>query len=228
MKFAGERGIESRVDGAGNVILKKDAAPGYENYPVVILQGHMDMVCEKNRGTDHDFAKDPIKMVRDGDWLSADGTTLGADNGIALAMAMALMADATLPHGPLEALFTVDEETGLNGALDFDPSLLEGKILLNLDSEEEDTLYIGCAGGVNTEGELPVEWEAVPKGWASYSLTITGLTGGHSGGDIHKNLGNALLMGAAILTKLRLRGAKLTGLSGGGNTTPFPGSALPR
>ena len=220
--FARERDIESYVDGAGNVILKTGAAPGYEGLPRVILQGHLDMVCEKNRGTEHDFSKDPIVLQRRGDWLSADGTTLGADNGIALALILALFADDSLPHGPLEALLTVDEETGLKGALECDPLALDGRILINLDSEEEDILYIGCAGGANTEGELPVKWKAAPSGWSSRGLSITGLAGGHSGNDIHKNRGNALLMGAAILTALRLHGAKLASLSGGGKHNVIP------
>lgn len=222
LKFAKENEIESRVDSAGNVVLKKGAAPGYDHLPVAILQGHLDMVCEKNRGTDHDFAKDPINIKRDADWVFADGTTLGADNGIALAMAMAVMADNSIVHGPLEVLFTVDEETGLNGAMGFDSELLDGKILINLDSEEEDALYIGCAGGVNTKGKLPVKWETVPSGWTSYSFGVLGLTGGHSGGDIHKNLGNALQMAAAVVTGLRQLGAKLATFNGGGKHNAIP------
>ena len=220
--FVKELGLESWTDKVGNVVIKKPATPGYEAFPVAILQGHMDMVCEKNRGTDHDFSRDPIKLINQGEWMAADGTTLGADNGIALAMALALVSDDSLSHGPLELLFTVDEETGLNGAMGFDPSRLEGRILINLDSEEEDTLYIGCAGGVNTEGTLPVQWEPSPRDWKPYTLSITGLTGGHSGGDIHKNLGNALLMGAALITELRLLGARLTGFSGGGKHNAIP------
>ena len=223
MNFAREKGLEAETDRVGNVVLRKGASPGYEDRPVVILQGHLDMVCEKNRGTDHDFSKDPIRLVRDGDWISADGTTLGADNGIAVAMALVIMTDDSIEHGPLEALFTIDEETGLVGAVGLEASLLKGKTMLNLDSEEEDTLYIGCAGGVNTEGELPVKREPAPEGYEARQLTVKGLKGGHSGAEIHRGLGNALLMAARIL---KIIGAetdtRLSELEGGGKHNAIP------
>ncbi len=222
LEFANDNGVEAETDGVGNVILRKPATPGYEKRPVVILQGHLDMVCEKNRGTDHDFKKDPIRLVRNGDWISADGTTLGADNGIAIAMAMAAMV-GDFPHGPLEALFTVDEETGLVGAMELDTSKLSGKIMLNIDSEEEEILFIGCAGGVNTEGALPVSREGTPPGLKAFQLSVTGLQGGHSGSEIHVGLGNALLISMRILRKLmEAIDIRLAGVEGGGKHNAIP------
>ncbi|MBI9102389.1 MAG: aminoacyl-histidine dipeptidase [Spirochaetales bacterium] len=223
LSWAKKLGISARTDKIGNVILRKPATPGFENLPTVILQGHLDMVCEKNRGTVHDFAVDPIKLVRDGDWIHAGGTTLGADNGIAVAMAMVIFEDHAIEHGPLEALFTIDEETGLVGAMNLEASLLEGKILINLDTEEEDTLCIGCAGGVNTEGELPVKREAVPAGYEAYQLVVNGLQGGHSGTEIHRGLGSALLMAMRILKYIgAATDTRLAALEGGGKHNAIP------
>ena len=197
--------------------------PGHENAPVVILQGHLDMVCEQNRGTDHDFARDPLKLVREDDWIRADGTTLGADNGIAVAMALALLDDKEAEHGPLEILFTVDEETGLVGAVGLEASRLSGRTMINLDTEEEDTLCIGCAGGVNTEGAVPVVREAPPEGYKTRYFSVKGLRGGHSGTEIHRGLGNALLMAMRVL-KLVFENthARLVSLEGGGKHNAIP------
>ena len=202
INFAKENGIEYKEDTCGNIVLKKGATPGYENKPIAVLQGHMDMVCEKNQGKDHDFSKDPITLIKDGDWMRADDTTLGADNAIALAAAMAIMVDDSIEHGPLEALFTVDEETGLTGANELDPTLLEGKILLNIDSEEEGALYIGCAGGKDTEGFMDINWENTPAGYTPTLIRLNGLRGGHSGLDIAEGRGNAIVLGNRFLWNL--------------------------
>jgi dipeptidase D len=188
-----------------------------------MLQGHLDMVCEKNRGTEHDFSTDPIRLVTDGDWLKADGTTLGADNGIAVAMALAVLESDTIEHGPLEALFTVDEESGLTGAMGLDPSIVEGRLLLNLDTEEEGAFYIGCAGGVNTEGFIPVATEAVPSGRKAFTLAIGGFQGGHSGADIHLGFGNALVSCGRILRELAgTAEIGLVSVDGGGKHNAIP------
>ncbi len=198
---AKSRGLDYGTDEIGNVIIRIPASSRYESRPTVVIQGHMDMVCEKNKGTEHDFASDPLHLQRDGDILFAEGTTLGADNGIALAMGLALL-DTDTPHGPLELLFTTDEESGLTGALNLDPSLITGRILLNLDSEEEGVFYIGCAGGVTTIGDIPVEWSSPAERAAAVSVSITGLRGGHSGADIHEGRGNAVKLGSRLLWQL--------------------------
>ncbi len=189
-------------DAVGNICIKKKAFPGYEKKPGVILQGHVDMVCEKNTDVSFDFSSDPLKLKKEGDWLTAEGTTLGADNGIAVALALAVLTDPSLQHGPLEALFTIDEETGLTGAANLDPSLVTGKILLNIDSEEEGTFYIGCAGGITTIGTIPVVYETIPANTVPLTVNITGLRGGHSGAEIHEERGNAVVFCARILHAL--------------------------
>ncbi|GAB4169018.1 MAG: aminoacyl-histidine dipeptidase [Calditrichia bacterium] len=199
LNFAKEHGLEYKLDSVGNVAIKKPATPGMENKPGVVIQGHLDMVCEKNAGTEHDFSKDPIKLKVEGEWLTADGTTLGADNGIAIAMALAAMADENLQHGPLEALFTIDEETGLTGATELASDMVDGRILLNIDSEELGALYIGCAGGKDTEGFLPIEWTGTPSGYKAVQLAVTGLKGGHSGLNIHEGRGNAIRLATRVL-----------------------------
>ncbi|HYA63698.1 MAG TPA: M20/M25/M40 family metallo-hydrolase, partial [Candidatus Sulfotelmatobacter sp.] len=184
-------GLEPVQDSVGNLIVRKPARPGREGAPITLLQGHLDMVCEKNEATVHDFDADPIKVLRDGDWLKADGTTLGADNGVGVAAALAVMESTDLAHGPLEFAFTIDEETGLTGASQFAPALLKSKYYLNLDSEEIETLCIGCAGGLNTTARRKVK--LVPAGAGSaWRIKVTGLRGGHSGVDIHQGRGNAL------------------------------------
>lgn len=189
--FGKKNQLETFQDKIGNVIIKKPASPGKEKSKIVVLQSHMDMVCEKNRDKVHDFENDPITAYIDGEWIKADGTTLGADDGIGMAAQLAILASSDIEHGPIECLFTTDEETGLTGANNLEPNALQGKILLNLDSEDEGQLFIGCAGGIDTTIELPYKKEKVPNNHRSYSLTVNGLKGGHSGDEINKGLGNA-------------------------------------
>ena len=194
--FAVKHNLEHTVDEAGNIIMRKPATPGYENKPGVILQAHMDMVCEKNNDTVHDFDNDPIKTYIDGDFIKAEGTTLGADNGIGMALMLAAITSDTLQHPALECLFTVDEETGLTGAFRLQDGCLQGKQLINLDSEDDGQVFIGCAGGIDTLAKM--HYEAIPSvgGEArehlySLRLKVSGLMGGHSGDDINKGRGNA-------------------------------------
>ena len=187
-------GLETITDQIGNVIIRKPASPGYENHAGVILQGHMDMVPQKNSDVAFDFEKDPIKAyVEDNnEWVTADGTTLGADNGIGVATAMAILADKSAVHPPLEAFFTVDEETGMYGAFDLKGGLLKGKYLLNLDSETEGELYVGCAGGVDTTATFDFQPVEVEEGDIALKISLTGCKGGHSGCDIHLQRANAI------------------------------------
>jgi dipeptidase D len=189
--WAANRNYTVRRDVPGNLCIKVPATAGYEASPSVIIQGHMDMVCEKTPASKHDFAKDPVRLIHQGDWVTAEETTLGADNGIALALAMVLAEDRSCVHPPLELLFTVDEESGLIGARDLDPDLIDGNILLNLDSEDEGIFTVGCAGGQETRIRLPVRLEPLPAEHRLYDLTVKGLHGGHSGIDIHKPRANA-------------------------------------
>jgi dipeptidase D len=188
---AAELGLECQTDEIGNILVRKDASPGYENREIIVLQSHIDMVCEKNSDTYHDFDKDPIIPRKEGEWIKATGTTLGADDGIGIAAQLAIMEDKTLEHGPLEFLFTIDEETGLTGAKGLKEGFLKGNILLNLDSEDEGELFIGCAGGKDTTitftfSKVPVNYDC-----GGFLVKVTGLKGGHSGDDINKGLGNA-------------------------------------
>ncbi len=201
--FAKSHNLEWKTDEVGNVLIRVPASPGMEDRPTVVIQGHMDMVCEKNKDSDHDFSKDPIKMKIEDGWVTAEGTTLGADNGIALAMGLALAEDKTVQHPPLELLFTVDEETGLTGANALKSDFVSGKILLNIDSEEEETLFIGCAGGQNTELHKAITWESAPQGHKSFVVKVTGLRGGHSGLNIHEGRGNAIILLARFLYHLK-------------------------
>lgn len=192
LKAFGEKyQLETKVDEAGNVLIKKPATPGMEDRKTVVLQSHIDMVCEKNNDVQHDFLTDPIETEIDGEWLKAKGTTLGADNGIGVATELALLADDSLEHGPIECLFTVDEETGLTGAFALEEGFMSGDILLNLDSEDEGELFIGCAGGIDSVGELTYREVPVPAGYFCCKVIVKGLKGGHSGGDIHLGRGNA-------------------------------------
>jgi dipeptidase D len=191
-EFGKTHNLETRTDDAGNVLICKKATSGLEKKKTVVLQSHMDMVCEKNSDVQLDFDKDPIKPWIDKGWVKATGTTLGADDGIGVASALAILASDDIAHGPIECLFTVDEETGLTGAFALKPGFLKGKILLNLDSEDEGELFIGCAGGKGTIIEMKFKKEAVPANHDAYKISVTGLNGGHSGGDIHKGLGNAV------------------------------------
>jgi dipeptidase D len=198
LDFAAGHGLETASDTLGNVVVRVPASPGYEEAPVVILQGHLDMVCEKNADKVHDFMQDPIELVLEGDMLRADGTTLGADNGVAVAAGLGLATDTTVKHGPLELLFTLDEETGLTGARELDASMLTGKLLLNLDSEEDGVITIGCAGGRDTEIRLPVAREA-GTGGTLLTIKASGMAGGHSGVDIHLGRANAIKVLGAVL-----------------------------
>jgi len=188
-------------DDVGNVVVEKKASAGHENAETIILQGHMDMVGEKNSDVDHDFTKDAIKAEIKGEWIQAKGTTLGSDNGIGVASSLALMEDDSLEHGPLEFLFTVDEETGLTGATKIESGFLKGKKLLNLDSEEEGAFTVGCAGGADSEITLPLNREK-SKGGELYRLKISGLRGGHSGLDINQGRGNAIKLLARMLWQI--------------------------
>lgn len=191
-------GCEVDTDATGNLVARRRASGGAA--PMVVLQGHLDMVCEKNRGVDHDFTTDGIVIERDGEWLTAKETTLGADNGIAVAMMVALLEDDAM--APLECLFTIDEESGLRGAMQLDPAIVTGRLLINLDSEEEGYVYIGCAGGVNQTLTLPIVTQTPPEGRDAVRLAVTGLFGGHSGVDIALQRGNAIQIGARILDAL--------------------------
>ena len=189
--FGKKQGLETLTDEAGNILMRKPATHGMENCKTVALQAHMDMVCEKNNDVHHDFLTDPIETIVDGEWMKAKGTTLGADNGIGVATALAVLADESLVHGPLECLFTVDEETGLTGAFALKEGLLHADILLNLDSEDEGELFIGCAGGVDSVGEFSYQEVDVPDGYFYARVQVKGLLGGHSGSDIHMGRANA-------------------------------------
>ncbi len=199
INFAQTNSLDWQRDQIGNVVIRKPATEGYENRPTVILQSHMDMVCEKNSDVDFDFDHDPIRTVVDGDWVRAEGTTLGADCGIGMAAAMALLLDEEAEHGPIEALFTVDEETGLTGAFNLGEGMLTGKYLLNLDSEDEGEIFIGCAGGIDTVATYSVAYENAPKNYTFYRFDVSDLTGGHSGDDINKGRANSNKIAARLL-----------------------------
>lgn len=190
-QFAAQRGLECKVDETGNVLIKKPATPGMENRKTVILQSHMDMVCEKNRDVDFDFSTDAIRTVVDGEWMRAQGTTLGADDGIGVAMELALLDAEDIEHGPVECVFTRDEETGLTGAFGMKPGFMSGDILLNLDSEDEGQIFVSCAGGAATTAEFTFNPVDVPQDYFFFELKVKGLTGGHSGDDINKKRANA-------------------------------------
>ena len=218
--------LKWKKDHVGNILVSKPASKGMENRPAAVIQGHLDMVCEMNKGTVHDFSKDPIKMmVKDG-WVTADGTTLGSDNGIAVAMGLAIMTDNSLVHPALEFLFTVDEETGLTGATDLKNDFLEGRILLNIDSEEEGALYIGCAGGLNTLLEKKIEWTHRHDDHKTFVLKIGGLRGGHSGLNIHEGYGNAIKLLSRVLYGLKYKfHYHLAGIEGGSKHNAIPREA---
>ncbi len=190
-KFGLDHGLETIVDKTGNVIIRKPATKGMENRKGIILQGHLDMVPQKNSDRKFDFEKDPIETRIDQGWVKANGTTLGADNGIGVAAAMAALTDPKVVHGPLEALFTIDEETGMTGAKNLKKGILKGDILINMDSEDEGELYVGCAGGIDVSATRSYKQEKTPKGVTAYKITIKGLRGGHSGVDIQLGRGNA-------------------------------------
>ncbi|MBZ9688888.1 aminoacyl-histidine dipeptidase [Clostridium estertheticum] len=216
VSFAKEHKLTVIQDKALNVIIKKPGTKGYEKAPVIILQGHMDMVCEKNTATVHDFEKDPIEFIVEGDFLRANGTTLGADNGIAVAFGLAVLASTDIPHPPLELLVTTEEETGMGGAQAIDPKNLDGRILINIDSEEEGKLLVSCAGGVREKIKLPITWEEADKSFINCEIKLTGLNGGHSGMEINKERGNAIkLMGRFLMDLKSVIDFKINALNGG-------------
>ncbi len=225
LAHASRLGLKTVQDAAGNVVIHKPARPGRERAPMALLQGHLDMVCEKNEGTAHNFDTDPIKVVRDGDWLKADGTTLGSDNGVGVAAALAVMESQDIAHGPLEFAFTVDEESGLTGAAQFPGGLLQSKYFLNLDNEEKGTLCIGCSGGVKTTARRKVTLRPANAN-AAWRIKISGLKGGHSGVDIHQGRGNALrILGGVLQNVLDRLPAEIAEINGGSAQNAIPREA---
>jgi dipeptidase D len=225
LALAARLGLEAVQDDVGNTVVHKPARPGREGAITTALQGHLDMVCEKNEGTAHNFDADPIRLVRDGDWLKADGTTLGADNGVGVAAALAVMESEDVAHGPLEFLFTIDEESGLTGASEFPAGLLRSKYFLNLDGEEEGTLCIGCAGGINSVARRKLARRPVPSG-EGWRVRVSGLQGGHSGIDIHKGRGNAVrILGRVLQTLLDGLPMAVGGIEGGSKRNAIPREA---
>ena len=221
--FAKERRLDVIQDAFNNIIIKKPGTRGYENSGAIIIQGHMDMVCEKNAGTQHDFLNDPIRLIDEGDTVRADGTTLGADNGIAAAIALALLDATDIPHPPLEVLLTTDEESGMTGAAYLDASLLSGRKLINMDSEEEGVFYVSCAGGLRVVLNLPAEYTELPDAYDTFTLRVKGLKGGHSGMDADKNRGNSnKLMGRALHAIFSETDARLVRVSGGMKMNAIP------
>ena len=215
LDFGKKQNLETIKDEVGNVLIRKPATKGKEKSKTIVLQSHIDMVCEKNAETNHDFDKDSIIPIMDGEWVKAKGTTLGADDGIGMAAQLAVLESANLAHGPIECLFTVDEETGLTGAFALKEHFLKGSILLNLDSEDEGQLFIGCAGGIDTTVTMPFKKENMPTHHLSFNISVKGLKGGHSGDDINKGRGNAVKIINRFLwnasDKFKIRISKLNG-----------------
>ena len=227
VKFGEGLGLETIKDPAGNVIIRKPASRGLEDLKGVILQGHLDMVPQANSDKDHDFTKDPISPRVDGEWVAADGTTLGSDNGIGVAAAMAVLASKDIDHGPVEALFTTDEESGMSGAFGLKPDVLHGDILMNLDSEDEGNLYVGCAGGIDGNFNFDAELENVPEGCDAYKISVTGLKGGHSGIDIDRGRGNAIrILFRYLFEHHKELGLRLGAIKGGSLRNAIPREAF--
>ncbi|MBO4761573.1 MAG: aminoacyl-histidine dipeptidase [Bacteroidales bacterium] len=220
-KFAADRGLECKTDATGNVVIAKPASKGKEKVPTLVLQGHQDMVCEKNAGCDHDFAKDPIKYVIEDGWMVAKETTLGADDGIGVAACLALL-DSDLPMGRIECLFTISEETGMDGAMALEPGFITGKTLINLDSEDEGQLFVGCAGGVNTMATFDYQTEFVSPGSERFMLRVYGAMGGHSGDDINKERCNTIQQLARFLYAELGSGFQLVLFKGGNKHNAIP------
>ena len=228
IEIAKRNGLEYQVDGVGNLLVRKPGSAGKENAPAVVLQNHLDMVNEKNSDVEHDFETDATKPERDGDYLKAAGTTLGADNGIGAAAALALLEATDLVHGPIEALFTIEEETGLIGAADLDATMIAGRMLLNLDGEEEGILYVGCAGGGDSEVTLTLTPAPTPQGSTAVELKLHGMKGGHSGCDIHLQRGNAIKLLVRAIYAVKLQGTQLSlaALQGGSAHNAIPREAF--
>lgn len=224
--FAKKNDLEVIQDKAMNIIIKKPGTAGYENAPGVIIQGHMDMVNEKNKEAEHNFEKDPLKLRIKDDMIYADGTTLGADNGIAIALSMALLSSRDIPHPPLEVLITTEEETGMGGAMALDASKLNGRLLINMDSEEEGKLLVSCSGGIRMNQKLPVIWEAVDPLRIPYTLSVRGLKGGHSGMEINKGRGNSnKILGRILYDISNEIDFSLREINGGAKTNAIPREA---
>jgi len=227
LHIGGSLGLETLVDDSGNVIIRKPATGNRQGVTPVILQGHQDMVPQANAGTRHDFSIDPIRAVVDGEWVRAEGTTLGADNGIGVAAIIGILESRDIAHGPLEALFTSNEESGMDGAFGLKAGMLEGRILINTDSEEEGELCIGCAGGINVTSRFLCTREKVGGDWAVYRLSVTGLRGGHSGVDIHRNRGNAISLLFRILKETAGEsGLRISELDAGNMRNAIPREAF--
>jgi dipeptidase D len=227
VEWAQEKGIHAERDEVGNILLRKPATKGMENRKPVALQAHLDMVPQKNNDTVHDFTKDPIQPFIENGWVKARGTTLGADNGIGLASALAVIADDSVEHGPLEVLLTMTEETGMAGAFGLQPNWLQSEILINTDSETEGEIYMGCAGGIDFTATLPLTREAVPAGYSTLKLTLKGLKGGHSGAEIHLGLGNASKLLARFLAEhADTLGLRLLDFTGGTLRNAIPREAI--
>jgi len=227
LSYAKSKGLEADRDERGNIVIRVPATPGHEKAPTIVLQGHLDMVGEKNSDVEHDFFKDPIKVQVEGEWLTAIGTTLGADNGIGLAAGLAVAEAEDIVHGPIEVLATVDEEVGLTGAAELQPGFLKGMTLLNLDSEELGAAYIGCAGGGDTTIKFPVTIVDAPAGTKSYTIKVSGLRGGHSGIDIIEQRGNAIKVLARILgNAMKTQPIHLAEIKGGNKRNAIPREAF--
>ncbi len=225
VETAKKLGLEVKQDKVLNVVVRKPASKGHENVPSVCLQGHLDMVCEKNKDKVHNFEKDPLELIVKDNFLMANGTTLGADNGIAVATNLAIMEDKSLEHGPLEFLFTVDEETGLTGANNLQPDFIKSKTLMNLDSEEEGAIYVGCSGGRNSIGSWNASYEIVPKKYAPAIVKVKGLKGGHSGLEIDKGRGNSIKILNRVLLELDKLGVRISSFNGGNKSNAIPREA---
>jgi len=219
------RGLETVVDTVGNLIIRKPATSGMEDRVGVVLQGHLDMVCQANTGTVHDFFNDPIRPVLQDGWLIAENTTLGADNGIGVALGLAALTADDIAHGPLEVLLTLDEEAGMGGALGLEPGLLQGRMLINIDTEEWGEFYMGCAGGIDVNVRREYATEPLPAGYEVRQLTVAGLRGGHSGVDIHRGRGNANKLLVRLLKAAEPLGVRLGDLSGGTLRNAIPREA---
>ncbi|WP_078085956.1 aminoacyl-histidine dipeptidase [Microbulbifer mangrovi] len=224
LDFANARGLDAKLDQIGNIIIKKPATPGMEDRKTLAMQSHVDMVPQKNADTDHDFLTDSIKPYIDGEWVTAEGTTLGADNGIGVAAILALLESTDIPHPPLEALLTIDEEAGMTGAKNLQPGHFEAELLLNLDTEDEGELYVGCAGGVDVNVALPYTAEPVPADHKAFKLSVRGLRGGHSGLDIDKGRGNANKIANRIVdaAQTELDALRIATLDGGSLRNAIP------